>query len=477
VKPCPRPRVPALASAARGDPGPSDAGRTNIRWLGLCCVAVFSWTGTGCAPALAGQVDYGTGFALGHESNITRSPTDPRAEWTQSLFGGIGYTERTADLRADFVAQVERRMYVRNTYQDETLPFLNGVAVWSMVPQLLTWTVEDVARESLLTLSAPDTPTNRVKANSLSTGPQLTFRANPTNAPILGARYGRYDVEGPGDNQRYSGYGGWLYKFSELDSLSLNYVATRVNFDPPSLYTNFLRQDQFLLYKRVSVLNSLIIEGGTTHIRRYGGEETSGRLARVSALYGLTSGSAVRLLLSDQISDSATDLIRGLAYETTTKMMPVIPTEAAAVAPLGGSNVATTDIYRSQRGEVTYVMRSGRIESSLQGYARRVDYVTLNQDYNEAGGRLALSWIPSDTLRIYADANFGRRTFPSLDERDTDRIGTLGVTYRLTPGLFVSAEGGRVERESNIPLQNFLDRRFLLVLGYSTGPLYSPNRR
>src|SRR5207249_4965299 len=144
---------------------------------------------------------------------------------------------------------------------------------------------------------------------------------------------------------------------------------------------------------------------------------------------------------------------------------------------LGGSNVATTDIYRSQRGELTYVMRSGRIESSLQGYARRVDYVTLNQDYNEAGGRLALSWIPSDTLRIYADANFGRRTFPSLNERDTDRIGTLGVTYRLTPGLFVSAEGGRVERESNIPLQNFLDRRFLLVLGYSTGPLYSPNRR
>jgi hypothetical protein len=437
---------------------------------------VFSWTGAGCAPALAGQVDYGAGLGLGHESNITRSPTDPRAEWTQSIFAGIGYAEHTADLRAELLAQVERRNYVRNTYQDETIPSLGALAVWTIAPQRLSWVLEDVARESLLSLSTPDTPTNRVKTNSLSTGPQLTFRANPTNTPILGARYGRYDIEGTGDNQRYSGYAGWLSRVSELDTLSLNYLATRVNFDPPSLYTNFLRQDQFLLYERVSLLNRLTVEGGTTHIRRYGGEETSGRLARVAALYALTSGSAVRLLLSDQISDSATDLIRGLAYGNATAMMPAIPTEAAAVAPLGGTtNVATTDIYRSQRGELTYVMRGGRIESTIQGYTRRVDYVTLDQDYREAGWRLTLTWISSGTLRIYADANYVKRTFPSLDEQDTDRYSTLGVTYRLTPSLFVSAEGGRIERESNVSTQSFLDSRVLLLLGYSTGPLYSPS--
>jgi hypothetical protein len=452
---------------------------------------VLSWIGTVCAPVLAGQVDYGTGLALGHDSNITRSPTDPRAEWTQSLFGGVGYAERTADLRAELLAQVERRNYVRNTYKDDTIYFLHGLAVWAIVPQQLSWTVEDVATEGLLSLTVPDTPTNRVNTNSLSTGPQLTFRANPTNTPILGARYGRYDIEGPGDNQRYSGYAGWSSKFSELDTLSLNYVATRVNFKPPSLYTDFLRQDQFLRYERVSLPNSLVVEGrvsppppnslivevGTTRIQRNGGQETRGRLARVAALYALSSGSAVRLLLSDQISDSATDLIRGLPYAANTAMMPVIPAEAVAAVPLGGSNVATTDIYRSQRGELTYVMRSGHIEFSLQGYTRRVDYVTLDQDYSEAGGGLTLTWIQSRTLRIYAAANYAKRTFPSLDERDTDRSSYLGVIYRLTPSLFVSAEGQRIERESNVPLQNFLDTRVLLLLGYSTGSLYTPSRR
>jgi hypothetical protein len=315
-----------------------------------------------------------------------------------------------------------------------------------------------------------------VKTNSLSTGPQLTLRANPTNSAILGARYGRYDIEGPGDNQRYSGYAGWSHRFSELDTGSLNYVATRVNFDPPSLYTSFLREDGFLLYDRTSLLNRLTVEGGTTRIRRYGGEETSGRLARVTALYALTSGSAVRLLLADQISDSATDLIRGLPYANTTATMPAIPTEAAAGAPLGGTtNVATTDIYRSQRGELTYLMRAGRIESSLQGYTRRVDYVTLDQDYHEVGWRLTVAWIQSATVRIYADAIYARRTFPSLDERDSDRFGALGATYRLTPNVFVSAEGARIERESNIPLQSYVDSRVVLLFGYSTGSLYRPS--
>ena len=51
------------------------------------------------------------------------------------------------------------------------------------------------------------------------------------------------------------------------------------------------------------------------------------------------------------------------------------------------------------------------------------------------------------------------------------------MTYRLTPKLSISAEGKRLERESKIPLdlppQSYVDNRFMLLLGYSTGPQYS----
>jgi len=435
------------------------------------------WTGSGCAPVLAGQYDYGVGFSLLHDSNITRSSTDPRAEWTKTLFGGIAYAERTVDLTARLLAQVEKRDFVRNTYQDDTAYFLNGVAVWTIAPQQLSWMVEDFAGESLLNLTAPDTPANRTKTNSLSTGPEFTFRVDPANKPVIGARYGRYDIQGPGDNQRYAGYARWLHQLSEPEKLSLNYEVSRVNFTPPSLYPYFLRHDQFLGYETLSRPNSLIVEGGTTHIQRYGGEETKGRRARVAALHEFTSESAVRLVLSDQISDSWTDFIRGVP-SATSPTTTTIPIEEAAAAPLAGSNVATGDVYRSQRGEVTYIAQSGRAGYTLRGYARRVDYVTTaDQDYREAGGGLALTWDQTDAVHIYASANYLKRTFPSLDERDADRAGILGTTYKLTRSLAASVEFRFIERDSNVPLQSFVDRRVMLLLGYSTGPQYSAASR
>ena len=413
---------------------------------------------------------------LAHDSNITRT-TDPRAEWTETLFGGIAYAERTVDLTARLLAQVEKRDFVRNTYQNDTAYFLNGAAVWTIVPQQLSWAVEDLASESLLNLAAADTPTNRVQTNSLSTGPEFTFRVDPTNMPVIGARYGRYDIQGPGDNQRYTWYVRWLHRLSEPEKLSLNYEATHVNFGPPALFPNFRRQDQFLRYEALSPLSSLTLDGGTTHIQPYGGDETNGRLVRVSALHALTSESAVRLNLSDQISDAATDLRLGVA-SATSSMTPATPIESAASAPLTGSNVATENVYRSHRGELVYVKQSGHIGYNVLGYARRIDYFnTLDQDYHEAGGSLVLTWIQADVVRIYASANYLKRTFPSLDERDTERTGVLGTTYRFTRSLSASVEGRFMGRESNISSQSFLDRRVMLLLGYSTGPQYSATSR
>jgi len=450
--------------------------RASLPRLGACCAVALSCTYPGWTPALAGQYDLGAGFMLAHYSNIART-ADPRAEWTETEFAGIGYAEHTADLAARLVAQVERRDFVRNTYQNDTAYFVNGAAAWTIAPQRLSWAVEDLAGESLLNLTAPDTPANRVKTNVLSTGPEFTFRINPTNMPVIGSRYGRYDIQGPGDNKRYTSYARWVHQLSEPEKLSLNYEATHVEFTAPALLPNFLRQDTFLRYETLSPLNTLTVEGGTTHIQRYGGDQTNGRFARVSVLHTVTSEAAVRLNLSDQISDAATDLVRGVVSANST-MVPATPTESAAAVPLTGSNVATGDVYRSQRGELVYVGQGIRSGYNVRGYARRVDYVnTVDQDYREAGGNLTLTWTQTDVVRIYASADYLKRTFSSLGERDTDRAGILGTTYRFARSLAASVEVRLTERESNVPLQSFLDRRVMLLLGYSTGPQYIATSR
>ena len=438
---------------------------------------------------MAWQYDLGAGFMLAHDSNITRT-MDPRAEWTETRVAGIGSSERTVDLTARLVAQVENRDFVRNTYQSDTAYFLNGAAVWTIAPQQLSWAVEDVAGESLLDLTAPDTPANRVKTNFLSTGPEFTFRINPTNMPVIGSRYGRYDIQGPGDNRRYTSYARWVHQLSEPEKLSLNYEATHVEFTAPALLPDFLRQGTFLRYERLSPLNSLTVEGGTTHIQRYGGDQTNGRLARLAALHTLTSEAAVRLNLSDQISDAASDLVRGVV-SADSPIVPATPTQSAAAVALTGSNVVTGDVYRSRRGELIYIAQGRRIGYSVLGYAGRVDYVkTVDQNYRETGGSVSLTWAQTDAVRVYAYADYLKRTFPSLaradpnsilgpnfEERDTYRTAALGVTYRLTPKLSISVEGKRLERDSKLPVdvppQSYVDNRFMLLLGYSTGPQYS----
>ena len=374
---------------------------------------------------------------------------------------------------------MERRRFAQNTYPTDTRYFLNGAAVWTILPQQLSWTVEDLATESRISLTAPDTPANRVNANSLSTGPELILRVNPANMPVIGARYGRYDIDGPGANRRYTGYARWLYQLSEGEKISLNYEAMRVDFTPPVPSPNFLRQDQFLRYERVSPVGTLTLDGGTTHIQPYGGEDTTGGLARVAATYALTSESAVRVLLADQISDSATDLIRSVTAATSTTM-PTTPQETAAAVPFAGSTVALGAVYHTQRGELTYLALSRGIGYTLQGYARRVDYINSNpnSDYRETGLKLTLTWTQADEMRIYSYMDYLKRTFPGPDERDTERNSALGATYRLTSDVFVTVEGGLIQRDSNIfPPVGFLDRRVMLLLGYSTGPLFAPIRR
>jgi hypothetical protein len=466
------PALAALAPSTVGGQRVNKAGRTNASRFETFCIALLCWAGTGAAPVAAGQLDVGLGFALTRDSNVNQSSTNPSADWTEQLFGGFGYQEIGAELNARAVGQVERRHFLRNSFQDDNGFFFDGSGVWTISPRRFTWTVEDVYREINLVASAPNTPDNRTKTNSLNTGPEFVFRVDPANVPVIGARYGRFYIDGPGGNQRYTLYARWLHQMSAPTTLSLNFEATRAHFDPPALYTDLSRKDLFLRYEVLQLSNRQTIDFGTTRLAQYGGEDLSGRLARYVAELLPTSESALRLLLTDQISDTYSDLIRAAITPTTTG----IQADAVAV-PFTVANAAAGDVYHSQRGEFAYLRRGEPLGYTLQAYAQRVDYNTLPQDYRERGGRFSLSWLLSVEAQAYAYTQYSRRTFSSIEEHDADRNKGVGVVYKLGRALSLTVEAGQIERQSTVPEATFVDRRLMLILGYSTGPLYSPRTR
>jgi len=421
-------------------------------------VAALVWSGVAGAPALAGDWAYGGGYSVAHDSNLARVPANPVAEQTQVLFGGVAYQENTPELNARLLTQVQARHFSRNTFSDDTGVFLDGAAVWTMSPKRFTWTFEELYRQARLDLTLADTPANRAETSTLSSGPDLTLRLNAANSLGLGARYGRFDIKGPGDNRRASGIARLLHNLSAVSVLSLNYEAAQLDFTPPSLFTKIRRDDLFGRYEsRTSPTDSLAFEIGTTRLDPEGAETQNGRRVRLALERRLTPESGLRLSYADVVSDTFTDLLA----RSATFLPPTV----------------SSDVYRNQSGDFSFATQGARVGYSVQGFGRRIDFENVNQDYDEQGGRLGWTWQLSGDLRFQANTEYLKRTFLNFDRTDTERNHRLGATYLLTRNLSLVAEGEYTENTSSAPLASFVNRRVALHLAYRSGHLYEPQIR
>ena len=452
-----------------------DADRPSARWFRTWCVATPCWLGIWSAPAPAAEFAWGAGYAVSYDSNITRSAV-PTSDWVSGMFGGILYREDTGTLKARLLAQVERRLYARDTFPDDSAMFLDLAAGWTISPQRLVWIVEDIYREARVDLAAADTPVNRTDTNTLITGPDLTLAAGGVNSFLLGARYGRFDIRGPGDNQRYSGHARLLHRIWGAATVSLNYEAMVAYLTPPALYTKASREDLFGRYemRESSGTNVAVVDLGMTRSNREGGDEPQdgwpemkGRLARFQVSRRLTSESSAHLSLADQVSDTFSDVLSRSSF--------TVPTGAG-------------DIYRSQTADLGYGVRGGRFGYTLQALARRVDYEQVPQDYSDGGARLELTWLPSVETRVTGSVEYVKRRFESTDATDPgspprtdhERTQRASLSHFLGRSVYAVLEGLRTNNSSSDPLSSFSNWRVMLSLGYSSGPAYgaqTPQRR
>src|SRR4029077_17749520 len=115
-------------------------------------LATWVWS----APAHASFI-LGAGTSLAYDTNVGRVETGARPDLIQSLFGGVLYTEKLGAFSARGIAQVEFRHFYYGTFDDDRTGYLDGSALWTIVPQRLTWVLDDTFREVLLSVQAPDT--------------------------------------------------------------------------------------------------------------------------------------------------------------------------------------------------------------------------------------------------------------------------------------------------------------------------------
>jgi len=408
----------------------------------------------------------GAGTSLAYDTNVGRVETGAQPDLIQSLFGGVLYTEKLGALSARAIAQVEWRHFYRGTFNDDRTGYLDGSALWTIVPQRLTWVLDDTFREVLLSVTAPDTPGNRTQSNALNTGPDVTFAVDPANAILFGAKYGRLDIKNSnGDNRRYSGLLQGLHAFTPQTSMSLNYEAVKVFFEPQAqAFPEVLIQNVFAHFQTLNTGNGGTVDVGTTKVIRYTAPPLDGRLVRVGFTRALSRQLEIRFAYADQVSDTYSDQIRGIASSRA-------PSDAGVVGA-GATNFGSGDLYKTKRGELALGNHGEALEYAFAGYARKVNYFTLvDNDYDEAGGRLGANWN-SGARRILGYADYLRRTFTNLDRTDVMVNYGLGVDYRLNGNVTVTLTGSVAKQQSTVPGNSFVDQRVMLAVGYSTGRGY-----
>ncbi|HKW39221.1 MAG TPA: hypothetical protein VJO54_15590 [Burkholderiales bacterium] len=447
---------------------------------GLSWHRALVWACLCPAPALAAQVDYGVGLSATYESNIFRTTTDERRELYESLMGAVFLREDNRDLAVRMLVQAEHRHFTQKTFGDDTTMFLDGAGLWTISPERFTWTLEDTFREVQLNVTAPDTPGNRTKSNTLSTGPDLTFALSSVNSVVLGGRYGRFDVDNSvTDNKRYGGYLRGIHLLSLQSRLSLNLEANRVFFEPEATpYPNVLQENFYGRYESLYAGSGVTVDFGRTVVTQYdGGQTLDGNIARLTLLKAFGTESTVRMSYSDEISDTYSDLLRGVT-------LAGIPTDPGVVLIQG---VATADLYHSKLGSAAYLNQGGRFQYTLLAVGRKVDFATLDQDYEERTGRLYLSWLQSGAMRFSASFDYSKRNYLTLTvdpttpgsplREDIDRNYLATLEYKLNQSLTLTLVGNLIRRDSTAPAISYVDRRGMILLGYTFGHQFEMQSR
>ena len=217
--------------------------------------------------------------------------------------------------------------YTSSTYPTRLTGYLDGRAVFKIMPGFFSWIVRESYSQLQINAFAPVTPENLVSLNYITTGPRFTVRPTLRTSVTLDALYSYLSTSSAStqyasfDNHRYGGNLNIERAFSETSSLYLKGYYEKVEFKDQGTYNNFSIGTATAGYRLTNGRTVLDVSGGYSQLRIYdvlGSVESIGGsretfttetfdeptwAAEISRL--ITPSQRVALTASQQFTDSA----------------------------------------------------------------------------------------------------------------------------------------------------------------------------
>ena len=173
--------------------------------------------------AQAEGVNFAVDAGIGESDNVTLVDSHKVSQTLAIADLDLSVKEKGSRLDSDIVADVTYLDFLQNAYGGEVVGRLNGAVRYALVPESLTWILQDNWGQAQLNPFTPLVPSNQENVNYLSTGPDWYARLGGTNFMDLGARYSRADYQTtPISNSRVSGSLQLGHDISANSNLSLN---------------------------------------------------------------------------------------------------------------------------------------------------------------------------------------------------------------------------------------------------------------
>jgi len=423
----------------------------------LSIVIVSSFAAT---AAQAETLSYGVDAGVAETDNVTLVPANKVSQTMAIADLDFDYKQQTRLFDADAKGDFSYLDYLQNAYGSQLIGRFDGTANVAIVPERLTWAVQDDFGQSTLDPFTPTTPNNLENVNYFSTGPDLTLRLGSTSFLNLSARYARTEYEtSPFDSNRLQGSVAWGVQLSALSTVSLNADTEHVFFANTTLNTDFDRTNAFVRYVLQGSRTDLTVDLGATRVTEDDTSTTGGH-AKIQLGRKLSSAAKLTLSAGRDLTDASTNF--------STLQSGAIGVVGTAPAPV------TSASYTSNYASADWRYERNRTTIDISGRWEKDDYITQPLlDVSRGGIEFR---VERNLTRAFTGELLGRAYKTDYVHNLASSInGTTNFDDQLIAGVLSWRHGRgleikfRVEHDARV-ISNanygYKDNRAFLTVGY-----------
>jgi hypothetical protein len=448
--------------------------RSRGLWLPIAIAAALAQAATAAPQTL----DYGVDVGVAETDNVTLVPTDKVSQTMALVSADFDVKQLTRLLDLDAKGNFSYIDYLQDAYGRQLLGRFDGMAKIALVPQLLTWVVQDDFGQSALDPFTPTIPSNLENVNYFSTGPDLALRLGATTFMDMSARVARAQYEtSPYNSDRLLGNLAWGLQLSAQSSVSLNADTERVLFENTIVNTDFDRTNGFVRYEIKGARTDLSADLGATVIDQ-DGSKTNGGLVKFDVSHKLSAAAKLTLSVGRDLTDASNSF-----SSLQSGAIGIVGTAPAAQTSDSYTSDYVTAGWQYERNR-TIIAVSGHYEKDSYGQAPVLDYSRGGAEFRverkltralnlEVLGRLyKTDYANPAAIAALSALNTQNGVVPPNGSSDfSDSLVGAALTWVHGRALEVRL---RVEHSSRVTTgvdAGYRENRVLLTVGYRPRPL------